>query len=264
MKTRPGHTKEVTWASGKGLKTPWAFAYLHGFSASRRELSPTLENVAKSLGANVFWSRLTAHGFDGEAFQTLSPDDLFRDSEEAYQVLQRIGQRKVLVGTSTGATLAVAQALWHPDLSAVILISPNFGAAHKAAWLAGGPIGTSLGHLILGDYYQWQPRSELQAQFWNTKYRVEGLTALMDMVNAVRRMPVRNLKVPCLVLLTENDLVIDTQKALQFFSKAPGGICQLKWIKAEDHVLAGDILSPSSTAVVVEEILRFLKELPAP
>lgn len=263
LATRPGQAKEVSWAAGEGHPTPWAFAYLHGFSASRREISPTLEQVSIALGANVFWSRLTAHGFDGEAFRKLSPDDLFRDSEEAYQILQKIGQKKVLVGTSTGATLAVAQALWHPDLTAMILISPNFGAANKAAWLAGGPFGTYLGHAILGDYYEWKPRSELHGQFWNTKYRVEGLTALLDMVNAVRRMPVRNLKVPCLVLLTESDLVVDTQKTLQFLAKAPAGTCQIRWIKAEDHVLAGDILSPSSTAAVVEEILGFLRELPA-
>jgi esterase/lipase len=262
--SRPGQAKDVTWALSQGQQTPWAFAYLHGFSASRKEISPTLEQISELMRANVFWSRLTQHGLDGEGFKSLTADDFFRDSEEAYQILNKIGRNRVLIGTSTGGTLALAQALWHPDLTAIILISPNFGASKKEAWLAGGPLGPFMAHLILGDYYQWTPKTERHGEYWTTKYRVEGLTALLDMVNAVKRMPVEKLQVPCLVFLTESDVVIDNQKAAQFMGRAPKNICTIKWIKAEDHVLAGDTLSPSSTAEVVAEILAFLRTLPQP
>ncbi|MFN7728827.1 MAG: alpha/beta hydrolase [Bdellovibrio sp.] len=262
--SRHGQAKDITWALSRGQQTPWAFAYLHGFSASRKEISPTLEQISELMRANVFWSRLTQHGLDGEGFKSLSADDFFRDSEEAYQVLKEIGRNRVLVGTSTGGTLALAQALWHPDLTAIILISPNFGASKKEAWLAGGPLGPLMARLILGDYYEWKPKNERHGEYWTTKYRVEGLTALLDMVNAVKRMPVENLRVPCLVFLNESDSVIDPQKAAKFISRAPKNVCKIKWIKAEDHVLAGDTLSPSSTAEVVTEILAFLRTLPQP
>src|SRR5688572_11979025 len=64
---RPGLEKGIVWARRDRRKTPLSLVYLHGFSASRKEVSPVLENVGRALGANVFFTRLRGHGVDQEA-----------------------------------------------------------------------------------------------------------------------------------------------------------------------------------------------------
>ncbi|MCM2281329.1 MAG: hypothetical protein NDI61_05715, partial [Bdellovibrionaceae bacterium] len=55
--------KRVFWADpATRAKTPLALVYIHGFSASRGEISPVPEDLARELGANLFMTRLTAHG----------------------------------------------------------------------------------------------------------------------------------------------------------------------------------------------------------
>ena len=54
--------KKILWAGKSSQKTSLSIVFIHGFSATRVELSPVIEEVAKSLGANVFFTRLTGHG----------------------------------------------------------------------------------------------------------------------------------------------------------------------------------------------------------
>jgi len=257
---RPGQQKEVNWFALSGQPTEWALGYLHGLSASRHEITPTVEKLSAILRANVFWARMSGHGTRGEDFRKVTADDWLRDGEEAVQILNKIGQRRVLIATSTGATVAMAEALWHPqDLQALILISPNFGPRQPQTILLGGPLGPTFGHLILGPEHSWVPKSPEQEQWWYTHYAVEGLTAMMDLVHAVERMPIQNLKTPCLIFFTPTDNVINLDQARRQISRTSA--CQIKMITAEDHVLAGAIMSPSSTDLVMSEILAFLRTI---
>jgi hypothetical protein len=53
---RRGTEKSILWYDeNQKEKTPWSIVYLHGFSASRREISPVVETLAKNLKANVFF-----------------------------------------------------------------------------------------------------------------------------------------------------------------------------------------------------------------
>lgn len=260
---RPGQAKEITWSLGEGRPTLWAIAYLHGFSASRREISPTLERLSEILRANVFWTRFTGHGMSGREIGDLTADDFFRDGEEALRVLEAIGEKRLIVGTSTGAAVATALALWHPErVNGIVLISPNFAPARRSAWLLGGPLGPFLGRFAVGVERTWTPRSEEQRLYWNTTYRTRGLTAMMDMINAVARMPLERMRVPCLVLQTPRDQVVSNEKAREVLARIPKGVCEFKMIEAEDHVLAGAITSPSTTETVMAEILAFLRRVP--
>ena len=58
----PGTHKRVSWFGIPGEKTPVAIVYIHGFSASSEELRPVPDLVAKALGANLYFTRLTGHG----------------------------------------------------------------------------------------------------------------------------------------------------------------------------------------------------------
>ena len=82
---KPALRKAIRWHDpATRARTPIAVVYLHGFSASRGELAPVPEHLADSLGANLFVTRLAAHGrTDGEAFKTVRPQDWMDDAREA-------------------------------------------------------------------------------------------------------------------------------------------------------------------------------------
>lgn len=66
----PAAAKRIVWAGAKGVKTPLAIIFLHGFSATSEEIRPVPDDLAKALGANLFFTRPTGHALPGDA---LSP-----------------------------------------------------------------------------------------------------------------------------------------------------------------------------------------------
>ncbi|UCD68174.1 MAG: hypothetical protein JSW48_15555 [Betaproteobacteria bacterium] len=92
--------------TAKGRKTPLAVVYLHAFSASRQELSPVPEQLAKRLGANLLLTRLSGHGSPGDALGYVTVEDWLTDAVEASQIGRALGDRVLLMGTSTEGTLA--------------------------------------------------------------------------------------------------------------------------------------------------------------
>lgn len=115
------------------MKTPVAVVYLHGFSTSSAEIRPVPDLVAKALGASLYYNRLTGHALSsvslGAALGATMPGDWIRDTAEALAVGRRLGDRVVVIATSTGGTLATNAAV-NPAMSqnvvGYVLISPNF------------------------------------------------------------------------------------------------------------------------------------------
>ena len=112
---REGLNKEILWANAEEKQTEYSIVYLHGFSASRQEISPVMEKVADALGANLFFTRLSGHGQTTEALSESTPKEWFQDATEALEIGKRLGEKVILVGTSTGATLALWLSLKHPS-----------------------------------------------------------------------------------------------------------------------------------------------------
>ena len=100
--------KEIVWAyPASRAKTPLAIVYVHGFSAAKAEVRPLPDEVAaRRSGANLFYTRLTGHGRDGAAMEQAAVNDWLNDLAEAVAIGRRIGDRVVVIGTSTGGTLA--------------------------------------------------------------------------------------------------------------------------------------------------------------
>ena len=126
---RPGAAKRILWAGAKGARTPISIVYMHGFTASAEEIRPVPDEVARELGANLFYTRLAGHGRAPEAMGEPSAGDWINDMAEAMAIGRHIGDRVIVIGTSTGGTLA-AIAATDPELSrnlaGVVMISPNF------------------------------------------------------------------------------------------------------------------------------------------
>ena len=133
----PGTEKRVRWQR-TGLKTHFAVVYMPGFSATRQEIAPTAELVADALGANLFETRLAGHGRATRPMQGVRAEDWLDDATEALVIGAQLGERIVLIGTSTGATLIMAMT-GHPlmdKVESIVMISPNFAPQNSSAKMA--------------------------------------------------------------------------------------------------------------------------------
>ncbi len=264
---RPGAEKTVVWHdAATKQRTPLAVVYLHGFSATRQEAFPLAETVADSLGANLFLTRLTGHGRDGEAMAEAGVADWLADVREAMAVAARIGERTVLMGLSTGGTLAVWAATrpdWNDRLEALVLISPNLGPRDPGAGLLLWPGGLTLARWIQGPEREWEPQNEEQAESWTTRYPIEAVATMMRLVKGVQRLDPAEIDTPVLLLHSERDTVIRVESAVDVFERMSSDRRErvvVSGVGDEDgHVLAGDVLSPGTTERVAGAIVDFVR-----
>ena len=98
---QPGVCKEVIWAEKRGKKTKFSIIFLHGFSASKFELSPFPNAIARGLNANIYNARLSGHGCGGEALGKVKVKDWIFDLSEALEIGRKIGEKIIIIGSST-------------------------------------------------------------------------------------------------------------------------------------------------------------------
>jgi len=263
----PDSEKRIRWYQGrKDSKTPYSLVYLHGFSATRQEIVPVGARVADALGANLFETRLAGHGFQDQALQGVSAEDWLDDAAEALTIGAAIGERIIVMGTSTGATLAMAMA-GHPSfthVSTIILISPNFGPKDASARFLTWPGGPQLAHLVVGETRTWKAFNELQARYWSTTYPMSAVVEMMRLLDYVRgKLPMR-LEQDLLVFYSPADTVVEPDRIAEAFGEIDSPHKQLIVIPASsdpsNHVIVGDIMSPENNMPVVEAIMEFIRK----
>ena len=262
---RSGTEKTVIWIDPEHRrKTPWSLIYLHGFSASRQEIAPLPEQVAAALGANLFYSRLTGHGRNADAMATITINSLLHDAVEALTIGEKLGERVIVMGSSTGATLATWLACHdsHKAIAALVMLSPNFGLHRAASELLLLPWGKHLLRLVEGTEYHFEARNDLQQQYWTTRYPSKALLPLMGVVKLVRDQDLTQVRQPTLVLYAPDDQVINARAVVNAFARFGSRNKALHAIAGitdpQRHTLAGRILSPESTPRVAELITDFL------
>lgn len=265
---RPGVEKTIIWADARERsQTPLALVYLHGFSATRRETSPLTELLGEKLGANVFYTRLRGHGRSDDAMSEATVNDWLNDGIEALEIGRRLGEEIVLIGTSTGGTLATWLVMEHEatDILALVLISPNFRPRDRRSELLLWPWGASLARMIEGDYRSWTPVNERQARYWTTRYPTDALVTMMSLVDLVRRTDLRRLGLPALLLYSRGDELVDAdeiERRYRELGSTPKELVEISDSRdPAQHVLAGDILSPSTTDSVADQIESFIRGL---
>lgn len=259
---RPNTEKTIVWADSAKERTPLALVYLHGFSATRQETAPLADTVAQHFGANLFYTRLTGHGRDGAAMAEGTVDAWLNDVLEAYHLGQRLGERVVFLGTSTGGTLATWWAAHHPgDLAALVLISPNFGPRDGSAEVLLWPWAEHFVPLLIGDTRTWEPRNEAHAAYWTYAYPIDALFPMMALVEMTQHADLQQIHTPTLAIYDPADTVIDTDRAaalLARFGRDPE-VFRYASDAPDHHVLAGDALAPTGTPVLADRIIAFLE-----
>jgi len=183
---KPDNEARIVWADSTRRKTPYAIVYLHGFSASQGEGDPVHRYIAKKYGCNLYLPRIAEHGIDTvDAMVNLTADKFWASAKEALAIGQQLGDKVILMGTSTGGTLALQLAATYPDeVTALVLLSPNIAINDPNAWLLNDPWGLQIAHMVTGSDYiiSKDDYGPLYRQYWYTKYRTEAVVALEELV----------------------------------------------------------------------------------
>lgn len=266
---RDGVAKRVIWAGAVGQKTPLSVVYLHGFSATSEEIRPVPDDVARALGANLYYARLSGHGRDGAAMAEPSAADWVRDLDETLTIARAIGDEVLILSTSTGGTLA-ALAATEPDLArdvkGMVLVSPNFGLNNPLAFLLSSPFARQWIPLVLGYERSFEVMNDRHAAFWTTTYPVVSALPMKALVNAVMRRDFSTARVPALFVFSDDDAVVRPDISRKVAASWGAGAKILAVTPGPDddpnaHVIAGDTLSPGQSGVVATAIIDWASGL---
>ena len=262
-----GTEKKIIWALKSKEKTPISIVSFHGFSATRQELSPLADIVAKSLNANLFYTRLAGHGRGSAGMIQGSVNKWANDANEAIEIGNRIGDKVILIGTSTGSTLATWLALQErgKNISAIILMSPNYYSAESNIKLVLLPWGKKIAEAMIGKVRHWEPRNPLHEKYWANDYSTAAILPMVGLVDIVDKADLNNIKIPTLMIYSSKDKVISVPSLKDTFERLGSSNKQLiEFNETEDpdfHALAGDLLSPSSTNDLASQITLFINEV---
>ena len=265
---RSGNQKQIVWAyPNSKAKTELAIVYVHGFSASPAEIRPVPDDVAKTLGANLFFTRLAGHGRTGDAMSDGTVNAWVNDYAEAIAIGRKIGEKVIVMATSTGASLATwaaEQPELSQDVAGYVFLSPNYGVQAKGSFLLTGPFAPELVKLILGDRRSFEARKPGQAENWTTEYPSLSVIPMGQIVSLATQADVEDIKAPALFIFSPDDRVVRPDLTRDVAERWGGDAQILEITDSEDeynHVLAGDIMSPGTTAEVTEAISSWISGL---
>jgi esterase/lipase len=179
FKVKPNNEARIVWNDSISKnKTKYAVVYLHGFTGSHEEGNPVHTNFAKSIGANLYLSRLSEHGLESDnALINMSADNMWESAKEAYAIGKKLGEQVILMGTSNGGTMALMLAAeQYPEIAGLILLSPNIRINNPSAILLDKPWGLLIARAVKqSNFNTWPTATPLQKNYWTTRYRLEAL-----------------------------------------------------------------------------------------
>ncbi len=269
---RPGANKQIVWADPSSkAKKRLSIVYIHGFSASLEEIRPVPDLIARSLDANLFYTRLRGHGRDGAAMAEATVNNWFNDVAEALAVGRALGDKVVVVSTSTGGTLA-SWAASRPDLmenvAGMVMVSPNYAVQSPGAEMLTIPWGRHILPLIAGAERSFEPKNDEQAKWWTTKYPSVALLPMQASVEHTRALPFEGFKIPALFIFHPDDGVVKsdvTREVAKRWGKESGTPSDIHEIESSQdtfhHVIAGRILSPDNTQPVANKAIEWIRAL---
>lgn len=260
---KPGCEAKIVRAGDSAREsTEYALLYLHGFSASWREGAPVNEDFARRYGCNAYFARLASHGeVTDNPLIDMTPDRLYETAREALAVARKLGHKVIIMGCSTGCTLALKLAADFPGMvDGLILYSPNIQIKQKTAAILSGPWGLQIARLNYGGDFSVSgddPNSEI-CKYWYCRYRAEGPVYLQQLLDVTMNKELfSNVKCPVFMGYyfkdeQHQDQVVEVKAALRMFSElgTPESVkTKMAFPGAGGHVIACDLTSGSVSEV---------------
>ena len=254
-KIKPGNEARIVWFDSSKTKTKYAIVYLHGFSASQEEGKPIHTNIAKEFGCNLYLSRLAEHGIDTvKPMINFTPDKYWESAKQALQIGKQLGEKVILMSTSTGGTLALKLAAEYPnDVYALVMMSPNVAIHDSRSFLLNNHWGLQIAKALTGsDYVTASDSSPIYKQYWYWQYPLQAATQLQELLETtMTKETFEKVKQPVLMLYyykdeTHQDDVVSVPAMLNMFAEL-GTPDNLKVKRAMpdvgDHVMGSYIKS---------------------
>lgn len=264
---QPNQHKEIVWVDPETkARTPIAIVYIHGFSASPQETRPLPDIVAANLKANLFFTRLFGHGTTANPMAQVSVNAWVNDFAEALAIGERLGDKVVVMGTSTGGALttwAITQPVFKDRVAAVILFSPNYGVRAFGSSLLTLPFARELAHLVMGETRSFEPATDLQRFYWTTTYPVDAILPMAELVKLAVNADVDQARMPALFVISPDDQVVQPEitRSMAARWRAPHKLVEVDGVEdPSKHVLAGKAMSPSTTEPLAKLTTEWLRE----
>lgn len=269
---KPDNQARIVW-NNDSLKniTEYALVYLHGFSASQEEGNPVHRNLAKAFGCNLYLARLAEHGIDtSDALLNYTAEGLWQTAKEAYAIGKKLGKKVILMGTSTGGTVALQLAAAFPEIAGIILYSPNIAINDPNAWLLNNPWGLQIARLVKGSNFNIAGQDDsTYKKYWNHTYRLEATVQLQELLETTM-VPATfgAVRQPVLALYyfkdeSNQDKVVKVsaiQKMMQELGTPDSLKRSVAMANAGNHVLASPIVSKDVSGVE-KETSTFLQQV---
>lgn len=181
---KPNNESKVIFADSIPQQTEYAIVYLHGFSGSAEDGAPVHEQVANAIGANLYLPRLYDHGLaTEEGLNQYTGEKSLDSAREALVIGKKLGKKVILMGTSTGCTLALTLASQNPEIAALVLYAPNIRIAHPMDFVATLPWGLQVVQFIQGSEYNIiDDKRPIKQQYWTGKYRLEAVVQMQKLL----------------------------------------------------------------------------------
>lgn len=264
-----GAEKRVIWHNQAEAETEWVVVYLHGFSATAQEIRPVPDQVAESLEANLIYTRLAGHGRTGAAMADATVADWLGDVAEALAAARHVGERVLILSTSTGGTLAAAVAVndaLAQDVAGIVFVSPNFGIQNPLAPLLTFPGARYWLPTLAGAERSFEPRNAEQGKYWTASYPSVAALPMAALVKEVGGLDFGRTQIPALFWYSDNDTVVRPDLTAEVAAGWGGPVTVVNpELGPEDdpdaHVIAGDIMSPGQNEVVVQGIMGWIGDL---
>ncbi len=266
---KPDNEARIIWANSSQQKTPYSMVYLHGFGASQGEGEPVHRWLAERFGCNLYLSRLKEQGIQSDsAFKSMTAANLLASAREAVAIGKALGDRVIIIGTSTGGALGLYITAHNPDIAGIMLYSPIIAPANEALFLLNGPWGWQIGEAILGRVNK-EDREDPVKRYWSDVYYLEGYMALAGLVeNTMQKETFQQIAQPVFLGYyyknkEEQDPVVSVAAMLEMYDHLGTPSSKKRKVafpEASNHVISS-VYRSGDWQGVYEESAKFLEEV---
>jgi esterase/lipase len=218
----------------------------------------------------LYLARLADHGIDTvDQLINFTPDRWWESGKQALAIGKALGEKVIIISTSTGGTVALMLAAQYPDdVFALINMSPNIAINDPNAWVANNPWGLQMARLIIGGKSRVAGKDPEVGKYWNNEYRLESISQLEELLeDAMTKETFSKVHCPSLSLYyyknkLEQDPTVKVSAILEMNKQlaTPDSLKEAVAIPgAGGHVLASHLVSKDIPAVE-KEIEKFAIE----
>jgi len=247
-------------------KTPVAILYIHGFGASRAEGEYVIDRVAAKFKANTYYLRLPGHGTNIEDQRDTHFENYLKTAEDTLLMMDKLGDKVIVVGTSMGGLLTSYLASKYPDkITAIILASPFYEFNDKSGNIYAFNWGKHLVDAAYGDLRKNknQDLNDPAFKYWYRNQYYSSVQNISDLKRTIANSDVyEKVSVPVLLFYyyksaEDQDTSADVAKMLEVyeqFGKAsqPNPLNKKIQITEGAHVLLSEFVKSDKDTIIKE------------